>query len=148
MSEKVLEIKNLCKSYGKRKIINNLNMTVFKGDVYGFLGANGEGKTTTIRMITSLIRSDSGEILINEKSVIKNRDQAIKNIGAMVEAPKFYENLSGYENLKLMAKLIDGTSDKDIDKLLELVGLKDRGKDKFASYSCARHEHILIGESP
>lgn len=84
MSEKVLEIKNLCKSYGKRKIINDLNMTVFKGDVYGFLGANGEGKTTTIRMITSLIRSDSGEILINEKSVIKNRDQAIKNIGAMV----------------------------------------------------------------
>ena len=147
MSEKVLEIKNLCKSYGKRKIINNLNMTVFKGDVYGFLGANGEGKTTTIRMITSLIRSDSGEILINEKSVIKNRDQAIKNIGAMVEAPKFYENLSGYENLKLMAKLIDGTSDKDIDKLLELVGLKDRGKDKFASYSMGMKQRLGIANA-
>lgn len=147
MSEKVLEIKNLFKSYGKRKIINNLNMTVFKGDVYGFLGANGEGKTTTIRMITSLIRSDSGEILINEKSVIKNRDQAIKNIGAMVEAPKFYENLSGYENLKLMAKLIDGTSDKDIDKLLELVGLKDRGKDKFASYSMGMKQRLGIANA-
>ena len=147
MSEKLLEIKKLCKSYGKRKIINNLNMTVFKGDVYGFLGANGEGKTTTIRMITSLIRSDSGEILINEKSVIKNRDQAIKNIGAMVEAPKFYENLSGYENLKLMAKLIDGTSDKDIDKLLELVGLKDRGKDKFASYSMGMKQRLGIANA-
>lgn len=147
MSEKVLEIKNLFKSYGKRKIINNLNMTVFKGDVYGFLGANGEGKTTTIRMITSLIRSDSGEILINEKSVIKNRDQAIKNIGAMVESPKFYENLSGYENLKLMAKLIDGTSDKDIDKLLELVGLKDRGKDKFASYSMGMKQRLGIANA-
>lgn len=147
MSEKVLEIKNLCKSYGKRKIINNMNMTVFKGDVYGFLGANGEGKTTTIRMITSLIRSDSGEILINEKSVIKNRDQAIKNIGAMVEAPKFYENLSGYENLKLMAKLIDGTSDKDIDKLLELVGLKDRSKDKFASYSMGMKQRLGIANA-
>ena len=147
MSEKVLEIKNLCKSYGKRKIINDLNMTVFKGDVYGFLGANGEGKTTTIRMITSLIRSDSGEILINEKSVIKNRDQAIKNIGAMVESPKFYENLSGYENLKLMAKLIDGTSDKDIDKLLELVGLKDRSKDKFASYSMGMKQRLGIANA-
>ena len=147
MSEKVLEIKNLCKSYCKRKIINDLNMTVFKGDVYGFLGANGEGKTTTIRMITSLIRSDSGEILINEKSVIKNRDQAIKNIGAMVESPKFYENLSGYENLKLMAKLIDGTSDKDIDKLLELVGLKDRGKDKFASYSMGMKQRLGIANA-
>ena len=147
MSEKVLEIKKLCKSYGKRKIINDLNMTVFKGDVYGFLGANGEGKTTTIRMITSLIRSDSGEILINEKSVIKNIDQAIKNIGAMVEAPKFYENLSGYENLKLMAKLIDGTSDKDIDKLLELVGLKDRSKDKFASYSMGMKQRLGIANA-
>lgn len=147
MSEKVLEIKNLCKSYGKRKIINDLNMTVFKGDVYGYLGANGEGKTTTIRMITSLIRSDSGEILINEKSVIKNRDQAIKNIGAMVESPKFYENLSGYENLKLMAKLIDGTSDKDIDKLLELVGLKDRSKDKFASYSMGMKQRLGIANA-
>ena len=141
MSEKVLEIKNLFKSYGKRKIINDLNMTVFKGDVYGFLGANGEGKTTTIRMITSLIRSDSGEILINEKSVIKNRDQAIKNIGAMVESPKFYENL------KLMAKLIDGTSDKDIDKLLELVGLKDRSKDKFASYSMGMKQRLGIANA-
>lgn len=147
MSEKVLEIKNLCKSYGKRKIINDLNMTVFKGDVYGFLGANGEGKTTTIRMITSLIRSDYGEILINEKSVIKNRDQAIKNIGAMVESPKFYENLSGYENLKLMAKLIDGTSDKDIDKLFELVGLKDRSKDKFASYSMGMKQRLGIANA-
>ncbi|WP_111875526.1 ABC transporter ATP-binding protein [Aerococcus tenax] len=147
MFEKVLEIKNLYKSYGKRKIINDLNMTVFKGDVYGFLGANGEGKTTTIRMITSLIRSDSGEILINEKSVIKNRNQAIKNIGAMVESPKFYENLSGYENLKLMAKLIDGTSDKDIDKLLELVGLKDRSKDKFASYSMGMKQRLGIANA-
>ena len=142
MSEKVLEIKKLCKSYGKRKIINDLNMTVFKGDVYGFLGSNGEGKTTTIRMITSLIRSDYGEILINEKSIIKNRDQAIKNIGAMVGVPKFYGNLSGYGYLKLMTKLIDGTSDKDIDKLLELVGLKDRGKEKFASYSLGMKQRL------
>ena len=134
MSEKVLETKNLNKSYGKRKIINNLNMTVFRGNVYGFLWKNREVKTTAIRMIISLIRVESGEILINDKPVIKNGDQAIKNIWVMVESTKFYENLSGYENLKLMAKLIYGTSDKDIDKLLGLVGLKDRGKEKLASY--------------
>lgn len=60
----------------------------------------------------------------------------------MVGAPKFYGNLSGYENLKLMAKLIDGTSDKDIDKSLELVGLKDRGKEKFASYSLGMKQRL------
>ena len=105
MSDIMLEIQKLNKSYRKRKIINNLNMTVYKGDIYGFLGANGEGKTTTIRMITSLIKADSGDIIINGKSVINGKNEAIKNIGAMVEAPKFYENMSGYENLELMAKI-------------------------------------------
>ena len=101
----------LVKKYGNGKEYTNCS-------VYG---ENREGKTTAIRMITSLIRVNFGEILINYKPVIKNRDQAIKNIGIMVES------------LKLMAKLIDGTSDEDIYKLLELVGLKDIGKDKFAS---------------
>ena len=85
---------------------------------------------------------DSGEILINDKPVIKNGEQAIKNIGAMVGAPKFYGNLSGYGYLKLMTKLIDGTSDKDIDKSLELVGLKDRGKEKFAPYSLGMKQRL------
>ena len=100
MSDIMLEIQNLNKSYRRRKIIDNLNMTVYKGDIYGFLGANGEGKTTTIRMITSLIKADSGDIIINGKSVINCKNEAIRNIGAMVEAPKFYENMSGYENLE------------------------------------------------
>ena len=147
MDDFILQTRNLSKQFGKQKAVDCVNINVPRGKIYGLLGPNGEGKTTTIRMITSLIRSDSGEILINEKSVIKNRDQAIKNIGAMVEAPKFYENLSGYENLKLMAKLIDGTSDKDIDKLLELVGLKDRSKDKFASYSMGMKQRLGIANA-
>ena len=98
MSDIMLEIQKLNKSYRRRKIIDNLNMTVYKGDIYGFLGATGEGKTTTIRMITSLIKADSGDIIINGKSVINGKNEAIKNIGARVEAPKFYENMSGYEN--------------------------------------------------
>ncbi|RAV73891.1 ABC transporter ATP-binding protein [Aerococcus mictus] len=147
MDDFILQTRNLSKQFGKQIAVDCVNINVPRGTIYGLLGPNGEGKTTTIRMITSLIRSDSGEILINEKSVIKNRDQAIKNIGAMVEAPKFYENLSGYENLKLMAKLIDGTSDKDIDKLLELVGLKDRSKDKFSSYSMGMKQRLGIANA-
>ena len=93
-------------------------------------------------MITSLIRVNFGEILISYKPVIKNRDQAIKNIGDMVESLKFYENLSRYGYLKLMAKLIYGASDKDIDKLLGLVGLKDRSKEKFSSYSLGMKQRL------
>lgn len=147
MSDIMLEIQKLNKSYRKRKIINNLNMTVYKGDIYGFLGANGEGKTTTIRMITSLIKADSGDIIINGKSVINCKNEAIRNIGAMVEAPKFYENMSGYENLELMARIMPGISDRDIQNVLDLVGLKDRGRDKFKEYSMGMKQRLGIANA-
>ena len=147
MSDIMLEIQNLNKSYRRRKIIDNLNMTVYKGDIYGFLGANGEGKTTTIRMITSLIKADSGDIIINGKSVINCKNEAIRNIGAMVEAPKFYENMSGYENLELMAKITPGVSDLDIQNVLGLVGLKDRGRDKFKEYSMGMKQRLGIANA-
>ena len=147
MSDIMLEIQKLNKSYRKRKIINNLNMTVYKGDIYGFLGANGEGKTTTIRMITSLIKADSGDIIINGKSVINCKNEAIRNIGAMVETPKFYENMSGYENLELMARIMPGISDRDIQNVLDLVGLKDRGRDKFKEYSMGMKQRLGIANA-
>lgn len=147
MSDIMLEIQNLNKSYRRRKIIDNLNMTVYKGDIYGFLGANGEGKTTTIRMITSLIKADSGDIIINGKSVINCKNEAIRNIGAMVEAPKFYENMSGYENLELMARIMPGISDRDIQNVLDLVGLKDRGRDKFKEYSMGMKQRLGIANA-
>ena len=147
MSDIMLEIQKLNKSYRKRKIIDNLNMTVYKGDIYGFLGANGEGKTTTIRMITSLIKADSGDIIINGKSVINCKNEAIRNIGAMVEAPKFYENMSGYENLELMARIMPGISDRDIQNVLDLVGLKDRGRDKFKEYSMGMKQRLGIANA-
>ena len=147
MSDIMLEIQKLNKSYRRRKIIDNLNMTVYKGDIYGFLGANGEGKTTTIRMITSLIKADSGDIIINGKSVINCKNEAIRNIGAMVEAPKFYENMSGYENLELMAKIMPGVSDLDIQNVLGLVGLKDRGRDKFKEYSMGMKQRLGIANA-
>ena len=147
MSDIMLEIQKLNKSYRRRKIIDNLNMTVYKGDIYGFLGANGEGKTTTIRMITSLIKADSGDIIINGKSVINCKNEAVKNIGAMVEAPKFYENMSGYENLELMAKIMPGVSDRDIQNVLDLVGLKDRGRDKFKEYSMGMKQRLGIANA-
>lgn len=147
MSDIMLEIQKLNKSYRRRKIIDNLNMTVYKGDIYGFLGANGEGKTTTIRMITSLIKADAGDIIINGKSVKNGNNEAIKNIGAMVEAPKFYENMSGYENLELMAKIMPGVSDLDIQNVLGLVGLKDRGRDKFKEYSMGMKQRLGIANA-
>lgn len=86
-------------------------------------------------MITGLVFPDSVEILINGKSVFNEKKTSLKKLGAMVEAPRFYENLSGYENFKLMANLIDNVGEKEIQEVLELVHLSDRQKDKFSNYS-------------
>ena len=98
-------------------------------------------------MITSLIKADSGDIIINGKSVINCKNEAIRNIGAMVEAPKFYENMSGYENLELMARIMPGISDRDIQNVLDLVGLKDRGRDKFKEYSMGMKQRLGIANA-
>lgn len=147
MTNEILKINDLNKSFAKRKVINKLDLTVSRGDIYGFIRANGQGKTTTIRMITGLVFPDSGEILINGKSVFNEKKTSLKNLGAMVEAPRFYENLSGYENLKLMANLIDNVGEKEIQEVLELVHLSDKQKDKFSNYSMGMKQRLGIANA-
>ena len=94
MGKKVLELKNVSKSFGKRKIIDNLNLEVEEGEIYGFLGPNGSGKTTTIKMILRLINSDSGEIKVNGYDTKKQFEKAMECIGAIVENPDLYKYMS------------------------------------------------------
>ena len=105
MGKKVLELKNVSKSFGKRKIIDNLNLEVEEGEIYGFLGPNGSGKTTTIKMILRLINSDSGEIKVNGYDTKKQFEKAMECIGAIVENPDLYKYMSGIDNLRLHARI-------------------------------------------
>lgn len=98
-------------------------------------------------MITGLVFPDSGEILINGKSVFNEKKTSLKNLGAMVEAPRFYENLSGYENFKLMANLIDNVGEKEIQEVLELVHLSDRQKDEFSNCSLGMKQRLGIANA-
>ncbi len=141
MGKTVLELKNVSKSFGKRKIIDNLNLEVEEGEIYGFLGPNGSGKTTTIKMILRLINSDSGEIKVNGYDTKKQFEKAMECIGAIVENPDLYKYMSGIDNLRLHAR-IRNIDEKRIKEVLELVELKGREKDKVGKYSLGMKQRL------
>ena len=141
MANTVLELKNISKSFGKKKVINNLSLEVKEGEIYGFLGPNGSGKTTTIKMILRLIDNDSGEIKVNGYDNKKQFEKAMECIGAIVENPDMYRYMSGLDNLKLHAK-IRNVGMQRINEVLDLVELKDRAKEKVGKYSLGMKQRL------
>ncbi|MEE1108329.1 ABC transporter ATP-binding protein [Macrococcoides canis] len=142
-----LEVSNLHKKIGKREIIKDLNFTVNQGEVFGFLGPNGAGKTTTIRMIVGLTTPTEGDIKVFGKSVVHNRSEVMKDIGAIVENPELYPFLSGYENLMQFARMQKGITKSDIDRVVKLVGLETRIKDKVKKYSLGMRQRLGLAQA-
>lgn len=141
-----IEIENLTKSYRGFKAVDDLSLHIPEGKVYGFLGMNGSGKTTTIRMINGLIRPDKGRIAIFGRDAVKERLQVARDIGAIVETPGFYENLTARENLAITAELF-GTGKKRIAEVLEIVGLSDAGKKKAGEFSLGMKQRLGIANA-
>lgn len=141
MANTVLELKNVSKSFGKRKVIDDLSLEVKEGEIYGFLGPNGSGKTTTIKMILRLIDLDCGEIKVNGYDTKKQFEKAMECIGAIVENPDMYKYMSGRDNLKLHAR-IRGVDEKRIEEVLELVELKERANEKVGKYSLGMKQRL------
>lgn len=143
----VVELKNVTKTIRKKKIIDDLSFEVMEGEVFGFLGPNGAGKTTTIRMMVGLIGITSGEITICGKNVTKDFEDAIRNVGAIVENPELYKFLTGYQNLEQVARLTKGVTKEKIEEVIELVGLKERIHDKVKTYSLGMRQRLGIAQS-
>ena len=139
--QKVLEVKNLRKKLGKREIIKDISFYIEEGVIFGFLGPNGSGKTTTIRMLVDLISMDSGSISIMGKDITKERELALSHVGAVVENPELYKYLTGYENLRQIAR-IRGITEERIDEVVKLVGLEKRIKDKMKKYSLGMKQRL------
>lgn len=142
----VLEVKGLKKKLGKREIIKGIDLSIKEGEIFGFLGPNGAGKTTTIRMLVGLISPDSGEVIICGKNLQSNKEEALKDVGAVVENPELYKYLSGRENLMQIAR-IRRVSKVEVEKLIELVGLKDRIDDKVKKYSLGMKQRLGLAAS-
>jgi ABC-2 type transport system ATP-binding protein len=142
----ILETINLSKSFGLRKVVDGLSLQIPDGSVYGFLGPNGCGKSTTIRMMTALISSDEGEVFIQGNSVNKFGNKALSSVGALIERADFHKHLSGETNLKMLARM-DGTDMSRVQTVLDRTGLGNRGKDKVKTYSQGMKQRLGIAQA-
>lgn len=141
----VASIKHLSKQYKNVSAVNALSFTVLEGDVYGFLGQNGAGKSTTIRMLLSLIKPTAGEIELFGMQLQTHRRQVLRNIGAIIEKPDVYKYLSAYNNLKLFARM-NGVypTEKQLLQQLDMVGLKERAHSKVQTFSQGMKQRLGI----
>ena len=132
----IIETRNLSKTFKSFKAVDDLSFSIHPGEVYGFLGENGAGKSTTMRMLLGLIYPDSGEILIEGQKFNNGSRHLLSSIGAIIERPDMYGYLSGWDNLKIFAALSNKQiKDARLYEVLEVVGLRGREKDKFKAYS-------------
>jgi ABC-2 type transport system ATP-binding protein len=135
MSE-IIRVRNLFKTYGAINAVNDLSFTVSKGEVYGFLGQNGAGKSTTIRILLSLIRPTSGDVQLFGMDIRTHRKEILKNTGAIIERPDLYKYLSAFENVSIFSRLSGiRNSRKQIMEQLEQVGLAERADSKVKTFS-------------
>lgn len=141
----VLEVRNLTKHFGAIKAVNDLSFSVPAGKVYGFLGQNGAGKSTTIRMLLTLITPDSGEIEIFGLNLKKHRKEILQNTGAVIERPDLYKYLTAYENLNLFAAISGVKVPRSrLMEQLEMVGLAERASSKVKTFSQGMKQRLGI----
>ena len=143
--QSVINVSNLSKQFKDFHAVSNLSFTVNQGDVYGFLGQNGAGKSTTIRMLMTLIEPTSGSIELFGLPLKTHRTEILRQVGAVIEKPDVYKYLSAYENVKLFAKLSEvKVTDKLIMGQLEMVGLAQRAKDTVKTFSQGMKQRLGI----
>ena len=140
----VLRLNNLTKRYGQRTAVNNLNLSIKRGEIFGFLGPNGAGKTTTIRMIFGLATPTEGTIEIFGQNAIQQRASVLPRVGALIETPALYLYMSGRNNLRAVASTLGGVSDARIDEVLKIVGLYGRQKDRVKTYSLGMKQRLGV----
>ena len=143
----ILEVNNLSKTYKNFKAIDDISFQVNKGDIYGFLGPNGAGKSTTLRMILGLIKPEKGDIKLNDSFVNFKNKKYLNNIGALIERPDFYKNLSAYQNLKILYSMSRVNNPEIIHDVLHEVDLFDRKDDKVGSYSQGMKQRLGIAQT-
>lgn len=148
----IIETNNLTKTYGSFTAVSNVNLHIPKGTVYGFLGPNGAGKSTTMKLFLGLTKPSSGTFTIDGKSYPEHRIEILKEIGSFIEAPAFYGNLTGEENLDIIRNLL-GLPKSSVAEVLELVGLTPFKGRLAKKYSLGMKQRLglagaLIGRPP
>lgn len=142
MNELVLSVNDVKKTIKKREIIKGISLQINKGEVLGFLGPNGAGKSTTLRMVVGLSKPTSGNITISDYDIQKDYVKAMGQVGCMIEGPDMYNYMSGFKNLEILNVMGNAVSRKEIEKVVELVGLENRIHDKVRVYSMGMQQRL------
>lgn len=145
--EAVIQINQLSKTFKGTETVSNVNMNINKGEIYGFLGQNGAGKTTIMKMILNLIKPSSGEIIVFNQPVLPTSYLYLKKIGSIIEYPVFYDRLTAKENLDLHCEYIGYHDKKAVNKALEIVGLKDVTNKKIHEFSLGMKQRLGIARA-
>ncbi|SFS61652.1 ABC transporter ATP-binding protein [Paenibacillus sp. BC26] len=146
-TEVVLSVKDVKKRIAGKMIIKNVSFEVKSGEIFGFLGPNGSGKTTTIRMLVGLIKQTSGEILICGSDVQRDPETALSHIGCIVENPEVYGYMTGWENLEHFARMQRGIGQDRIAEVVAIVGMQQRIRDKVKTYSLGMRQRLGIAQA-
>ncbi len=147
MDNLMIETRQLTKVYGEQTAVNKVNLHVQKGRIYGLLGRNGAGKTTIMKMILGLTSVTSGEVNVFGQNIKGNEKRIYPRIGAIIETPGFYPNLTGTENLEIFAKLRGTAKPNAVKEALEVVGLPYKDKKVFSKYSLGMKQRLGIANT-
>jgi len=143
----IVQLRNLSKVIKGKQIIDNLSLDIYPGQITGFLGPNGSGKTTTIRLMTGLMNMTDGEVIIDGVSLSSNYEDAIQNVGVIVENPEMYKYLSGYKNLLHFARMHKNIPKERIDEVVRQVGMENRIHEKVSTYSLGMRQRLGLAQS-
>lgn len=143
----IIQTENLCKNYKEKQVLDNVNLHIRKGTIYGLIGRNGAGKTTIMKCLLNLISKTSGKICIKGKEVLPKEKEIYSKIGAIIEAPGFYHNLTGTENLNIFAELRKIKDKGSVEKALNVVGLPYNDKKLFSEYSLGMKQRLGLANA-
>ena len=147
MAKQILLLDNVHKSIKNKESVKGITFSINEGEVLGFLGPNGAGKSTTLRMIVGLSSPTSGKILIDGYSITKDYVKAMSKVGCIIEGPDMYNYLSGLENLKMLASMNKNITNKDITRVIELVGMQNRINEKVSTYSLGMKQRLGLAQA-
>ena len=146
-SDIVLSVKHLHKTFGTRKVIDDISFEIKRGEIFGFLGPNGSGKTTTIKMILGLLDYDDGTVTVCGYDRKKDFEKAMSHISGIIENPDMYSYLTGYKNLEVFSRLRGKLDRDDINRVIGVVGLDNRINDKVKTYSLGMKQRLGIAQA-
>ncbi len=143
----LLKIEGLSKTIKKKRILNGISLTVNSGEIVGFLGPNGAGKTTTIKLILGLLKIDEGKITICGHDIVTDFENAMENVGGIIENPDLYKRMTGRQNLEYFASMYKDVNKDHIDEVVRLVKMSERIDDRVKTYSLGMCQRVGIAQA-